>query len=59
MVVMGINALVQKHNVIVIIVNVFAQAFFALIVIAKIAKINLLKIMYQIDVLRYPNQKLK
>ena len=59
MVVMGINALAQKHNVIVIIVNVFAQAFFALIVIAKIAKINLLKIMYQIDVLRYPNQKLK
>ena len=60
MVAMDINALVQKRNAIDIIANAIAQVFIAQIAIVKIAKINHLKIMYQIDIkLLQLNQKVK
>ena len=60
MVAMDINVLVRKRNAIDIIANVIAQVFIAQIAIAKIAKINHLKIMYQIDIKQLQlNQKVK
>ena len=60
MVAMDINVLVRKHNAIDIIANVIVQVFIVQIAIAKIAKINHLKIMYQIDIkLLQLNQKVK
>ena len=50
MVVMDINVHALKHNVTDIIASVIVQAFIVLTAIAKIAIINFLKIMYQIDI---------
>ena len=48
--VMDTNALVLKHNVIDIIVNVIVQDYFALIAIAKTVKTCHLLITYRIDI---------
>ena len=50
MVVMDINVHALKHNVTDIIASVIVQAFIVLTAIAKIARINFLKIMYKIDI---------